>query len=401
LFVDVDRAETITRRQVRCGFVSTNSITQGEQVAPLWSWMLSQGMHIQFAHRTFQWTNDAPGRAAVHCVIIGFGVDKPKKVPLADYETVKSAPVIADVSNINPYLVEAADLVIDKRRAPICPVPEIVFGSMPNDGGHLLLSTQERDELLAAEPKAAKWIRRFLGADEFINNLDRWCLWLKDCPATELKAMPEVMKRVRAVAAHRKASSRAATQALVATPHLFGEIRQPAGRYILIPRHSSERRSVIPIGFMPPEVIVGDANLCIPNAGLYEFGVLSSRMHMAWVSHVCGRLESRYRYTNQIVYNNFPWPGLDAKSVTAQVQKSRSAIELAAQAVLDARAAEVGATLADLYNPPMPVGLLKAHRALDAAVDGAYALGGSKKSWKSDTERVAFLFTLYQKLTSL
>ena len=209
------------------------------------------------------------------------------------------------------------------------------------------------------------------------------------------------MRRVKAVEKHRKASTRAATQALAAAPHLFGEIRQPVGRYILVPRHSSERRRIIPIGFMPPDVIVGDANLCIPNAGLYEFGVLTSRMHMAWVSHVCGRLESRYRYTNQIVYNNFPWPVLHEKSDLALVSKAQAAIETAAQAVLDARASEVGATLADLYNPPMPEGLLKAHRALDAAVDAAYALGGGKKSWKSDAERVAYLFTQYQKLTSL
>ena len=405
LFVDVDRAETLARRKVRCGFVSTNSITQGEQVAPLWSWMLAGGMHIQFAHRTFQWTNDAQGRAAVHCVIIGFGVDKPKKVPLADYETVKSVPIIADVGNINPYLVDAGDVVIDKRRAPICPVPEIVFGSMPNDGGHLLLSTQERDELLAAEPKAARWIRRFLGSAEFINNLDRWCLWLKDCPAVELKAMPEVMKRVKAVEKHRQASPRAATQALAATSHLFGEIRQPVGRYILLPAHSSERRSIIPIGFMPPDVIVGNANLCIPDADLYEFGVLSSRMHMAWVSHVCGRIKSDYSYTNQIVYNNFPWPDLSQSfkqnKAVSTVQQAQAAIEIAAQAVLDARAVEKDATLADLYNPPMPEKLLKAHRALDAAVDAAYAQSGGKKSWKSDAERVAFLFTRYQALTSL
>jgi hypothetical protein len=338
-------------------------------------------------------------------VIIGFGVDKPKTVPLADYATVKGEPVIADVGNINPYLVEAADLVIDKRRAPICPVPEIVFGSMPNDGGHLLLSGQERDDLLAKEPQAAKWIRRFLGADEFINNLERWCLWLVDCPAAELKAMPEVMKRVRAVEAHRMASSRPATQALADRPHLFGEIRQPTGRYILVPRHSSERRSVIPIGFMPAEVIVGDANLCIPNAGLYEFGVLTSRMHMAWVSHVCGRLESRYRYTNQIVYNNFPWPtaskGLKENQAVTPIKQAQAAIETAAQAVLDARALEAGATLADLYNPPMPAALLKAHRALDAAVDAAYALTGGKKNWKTDAERVAFLFGRYEVLTSM
>jgi len=417
LFTDVDRAETLARRSVRCGFVSTNSITQGEQVAPLWSWMLAAGMHIQFAHRTFQWTNDAPGRAAVHCVIIGFGVDKPKTVPLADYDTVKSDPVIADVRNINPYLVEAADMVIDKRRAPICPVPEIVFGSMPNDGGHLLLSTEERDELLAMEPKAAKWIRRFLGADEFINQLDRWCLWLPNCPAAELKAMPEVMKRVRAVEAHRNASTRPATQALADRPHLFGEIRQPTNCYILIPRHSSERRNVIPIGFMPSEIIVGDANLCIPNAGLYEFGVLTSRMHMAWVSHVCGRIKSDYRYTNQIVYNNFPWPNLptvrpdpaeelgqgqlERTKAKAPVHKAQFAIETAAETVLAERIKEAGATLADLYNPPMPTALLKAHRALDAAVDAAYALNGGKKSWKTDAERVAFLFNRYEALTTM
>ncbi len=213
--------------------------------------------------------------------------------------------------------------------------------------------------------------------------------------------MPEVMKRVRAVEHHRKASSRPATQALADRPHLFGEIRQPMGRYILVPRHSSERRSIIPIGFMPPVVIVGDANLCIPNGGSYEFGVLTSRMHMAWVSHVCGRIKSDYRYTNQIVYNNFPWLDLDAKSVKAEVRKLRSAVEQAAQAVLDARGAEVGATLADLYNPPMPEKLLKAHRALDAAVDAAYALSGGKKNWKSDAQPVAFLFSRYQALTSM
>lgn len=401
LFVDVDRAETLARRKVRCGFVSTNSITQGEQVAPLWSWMLQAGMHIQFAHRTFQWTNDAPGRAAVHCVIIGFGVDKPRKVPLADYETVKSVPVIADVSNINPYLVEAADLVIDKRRSPICPVPEIVFGSMPNDGGHLLLSTAERDALLAAEPKAAKWIRRFLGAEEFINNLERWCLWLRDCPAAELKAMPEVMKRIALVKDVRQNSKRTATNKLADAPHLFGEIRQPTQRYIGIPKTSSETRDYIPIAILPPEVIASSELFTISGGGLYEFGVLNSHMHMAWARYTCGRMKSDYRYSAGVVYNNFPWPDLDKKSVQARVQGARTAIETAAQAVLDARSAEAGATLADLYNPPMPDKLRKAHRALDAVVDAAYAVSGGKRNWKSDAERVAFLFTLYQKLTSL
>ena len=401
LFADVDRAETLARRKVRCGFVSTNSITQGEQVAPLWSWMLAQGMHIQFAHRTFQWTNDAPGRAAVHCVIVGFGADKLKKVPLADYETVKSEPVIADAHNINPYLVDADDLVIEKRRSPICKVPEIVFGSMPNDGGHLLLSTQERDELLMVEPKAEKWIRRFLGADEFINDLERWCLWLKDCPAAELKAMPEIMKRVRAVEVARRSSKRPATNRLANAPHLFGEIRQPNQQYLGIPKTSSETRDYIPIAILPPEVIASSELFTVAGAGLYEFGVLTSRLHMAWMRYTCGRLESRYRYSAGIVYNNFPWPVLHEKSAPGVVSKSQESIEAAAQAVLDARAMEVGATLADLYNPPMPERLLKAHRTLDAAVDSAYAINGGKKSWKSDAERVAYLFTLYQKLSTL
>jgi len=405
LFADVDRAETLARRKVRCGFVSTNSITQGEQVAPLWSWMLQAGMHIQFAHRTFQWTNDAPGRAAVHCVIIGFGADKPRIVPLADYETVKSEPVIADVSNINPYLVEAADVVIDKRRTPICPVPEIVFGSMPNDGGHLLLSTQERDELLAKEPKAAQWIRRFLGADEFINQLDRWCLWLPDCPAAELKAMPEVMKRVALVKANRQSSKRAATNKLADAPHLFGEIRQPTEHYIGIPKTSSETRDYIPIAILPPEVIASSELFTISGGGLYEFGVLTSRMHMAWARYTCGRMKSDYRYSAGVVFNNFPWPdflqSFKQNQALAPVHQAQTAIETAAQAVLDARALEVGATLADLYNPPMPAALLKAHRALDAAVDAAYALNGGKKSWKTDAERVAFLFTRYEALTNM
>jgi hypothetical protein len=405
LFADVDRAETLARRKVRCGFVSTNSMTQGEQVAPLWSWMIQAGMHIQFAHRTFQWSNDAPGKAAVHCVIVGFGVEKPKKVPLADYETVKSEPVIADVSNINPYLVEAADLVIDKRRTPIFPVPEIVFGSMPNDGGHLLLSTQERDELLVKEPKAAPWIRRFLGADEFINQLDRWCLWLPDCPAAELKAMPEVMKRIALVKAIRQNSKRAATNKLADAPHLFGEIRQPKQHYIGIPKTSSETRDYIPIAILPPEVIASSELFTISGGGLYEFGVLNSRMHMAWVRYTCGRMKSDYRYSAGVVFNNFPWPDFSQNfkpnQAVAPVVHAQAAIETAAQAVLDARALEVGATLADLYNPPMPAALLKAHRALDAAVDAAYALSGGKKSWKTDAERVAFLFTRYEALTNM
>ncbi|WP_405029664.1 type IIL restriction-modification enzyme MmeI, partial [Methylibium sp.] len=291
-----------------------------------------------------------------------------------------------------PYLVDAPDVLLPSRRGPICAVPSIVFGSMANDGGHLLLDDAERTALLASEPQAEHWLRPFLGADEFINGRTRWCLWLVDCPPEVLRAMPNVRARVQGVKRHRDASSRAATRSLAATPSLFGEIRQPAGRYLLVPRHSSERREIIPIGFLEPAVIVGDANLCVPDATVFHFGVLTSRMHMAWVKYVCGRLESRYRYTNQIVYNNFPWPEVPTS-------KHADAIESAAQCVLDARAAFPGATLADLYDPlTMPPALLKAHQKLDNAIDAAY---GKKGAFKTDAERVAYLFELYQRLTSL
>ncbi|QDL38361.1 class I SAM-dependent DNA methyltransferase [Rhodoferax sediminis] len=387
---------------VRVGFVSTNSIVQGEQVGVLWGWMLAQGMHIQFAHRTFRWSNEASGKAAVHCVIIGFSPMQPERPTIFEYDDVDGEPHAALANNINPYLVDAPDIVLPSRRDSICPVPPIVFGSMANDGGHLLMDDTEKTALLAECPSAAKWVRPFLGADEFINNIPRWCLWLKDCPPSELRIMPAVLIRINKVKAHREASTRAATHALAATPALFGEIRQPTGRYLLVPRHSSERREFIPIGFLPPNVIVGDANLCIPDAAPYHFGIMTSRMHMAWVKYVCGRIKSDYRYTNQIVYNNFPWPDFSFNQPVAHTGRSQAAIETAAQAVLDTRAQFPDSSLADLYDPlSMPPTLVKAHHQLDAAVDAAYALGGGKKNYKNDAERVAYLFELYQRYTSL
>jgi len=381
---------------MRVAFVSTNSITQGEQVGVLWSWMLAQGMKIQFAHRTFQWSNDAKGVAAVHCVIIGFGAqDLPGKT-IYQYDDIKGEPLALPATRINPYLVDAPDVALPSRRTSICNVPPIVFGSMANDGGHLFLDDAEKAILLNDCPAAAKWVRPFLGAEEFINNIPRWCLWLKDCPSSELRAMPAVMARVQKVNQHRSASSRAATQALAATPALFGEIRQPTGRYLLVPCHSSERREFIPIGFLSPDVIVGNANLCIPAATLFHFGVTTSRMHMAWVKYVCGRIKSDYRYTGSIVYNNYPWPGYESKEALAQAGRAQAAIEIAAQTVLDARAASTGQSLADLYDPlAMPQALRKAHQKLDKAVDAAYGYKGAA----DDAARVAFLFTLYQQLT--
>ena len=381
------------------GFVSTNSIVQGEQVGVLWGWLIAQGIKINFAHRTFKWSNEASGNAAVHCVIVGFSKTNSTSKTIYEYEMVNGEPLAVEVKSINPYLVDAPDVVLPSRRTPICNVAPIVFGSMANDGGNFFLTDPEKEQLLSECPDAAPWIRPFLGADEFINKIPRWCLWLKDCPPATLRKMPLIMDRVQKVKTLRASSSRKATQDLASTPTLFGEMRQPETHYLLVPCHSSERREIIPIGFLEPEVIVGNANLCIPNAKLFDFGIITSRMHMAWVKYVCGRLESRYRYTAGIVYNNYPWPGFAGEALS---EKHRNAIEQAAQCVLDARARFADASLADLYDPlTMPPALLKAHQKLDAAVDAAYQPSGGKKTYASDAERVAFLFELYQRITSL
>lgn len=377
--------------RVKIAFVSTNSITQGEQVAVLWGWLLGRGAKIHFAHRTFQWTNEARGKAAVHCVIVGFALfDSPHKA-LFDYPDIKGDPHEAVATNINPYLVDAADVLISRRDAPINTVPEIRFGNQPIDGGGFLFSQEELDEFLNKEPKAKKFVRRYMGSDELINNIPRYCLWLQDVKPDELRSMPAVMSRIEAVREFRLASKRPATRDLANYPTNFAFISQPKGQYIAVPSVSSERRSYIPIGFFGPEVIASNLCLIIPGAGKYHFGVLSSTMHMAWVRYVAGRLESRYRYSNTIVYNNFPWPA------NASV-KQMAAIETAAHAVLDARNNFSGASLADLYDPAtMPPQLRGAHTDLDRVVDAAY--GGKK--FNSEAERVAFLFDLYQKYTTL
>jgi hypothetical protein len=376
---------------IRAAFVSTNSITQGEQVGVLWPDLFRLGVKIHFAHRTFQWQSEARGKAAVHCVIVGFGLREVAEKWLFDYATLKSEPHGIKAANISPYLVDAPDIALENRRFAICEAPPVVFGSMPNDGGHLLLSAADKTALLEREPKAEKWLRRIYGSDEFINNGERWCLWLVGIPPEELRALPAVLERVEAVHRYRLASTRPATRQLAATPTRFGEIRQPAdGQYLLIPKVSSERRPFIPIGIMPAEIVSTDLNFIVPHATLTHFGILQSTMHMAWVRAVCGRLKSDYRYSAGIVYNNFPWPDPS--------DKQRAAIETAAQTVLDARAQFPNATLADLYDPlTMPPELLKAHQALDRAVDAAYGV----KGFKSEAERVAFLFERYQALTSL
>lgn len=387
----VKAAHYIAGQPTRCAFVSTNSIAQGEQVGVLWGWLLSQGVKIHFAHRTFSWSNEARGKAAVHCVIVGFGLGEIAEKTIYEYADIKGEPHALPAANINPYLVDAPDVVLTNRRTPVCPVPGIGIGSQPIDDGNYLFTTAERDAFLAREPKAKNYFHRWLGAVEFLNGHQRWCLWLGDCPPNELRQMPEAMARVEAVKKFRLASKRKQTLAAADFPAHFGTELIPTAPYLLIPKVSSERRSFIPIGFEQPDTFCSDLVFMLPNAALYHFAILTSTLHMAWVRAVCGRLKSDYRYSAGIVYNNFPWP--DKPS-----DKTRQAIEAAAQAVLDARAAFPGATLADLYDPlTMPPALLRAHQKLDAAVDRAYG----KSSFKSDAERVAFLFERYQALTSL
>ena len=379
------------RERIKAAFVSTNSITQGEQVGVLWSELLRLGVKIHFAHRTFQWNNEARGKAAVHCVIIGFALHDTELKIIFDYEKIDGPAHAITAKNINPYLVDAIDVVLTSQNNPVCPVPELVFGSMPNDGNNLLLSDADKTDLIKHEPNAEKWIRPFMGSQEFINGIKRWCLWLVDISPSELRAMPYTSMRVEAVRKHRLESTRIATQKLAAYPTLFGEIRQPAHCYIAVPKTSSEKRTYIPVSFLSAEIIASTELFTIEGGNLYHLGVLSSTMHMAWVRYVAGRLKSDYRYSAQIAYNNFPWPD-------ALTDKQQASIEEAAQAVLDARAAHPEASLADLYDPvAMPPDLRRAHQALDKAVDAAYG----KKNFSSDAERVAFLFELYHKYTSL
>ena len=375
---------------IKTGFVSTNSITQGEQVGILWPDLLKRGVKIHFAHRTFQWSSEARGKAAVHCVIIGFALHDATEKRIFDYETPQAEAHEIKAKNINPYLVDAPDIILTSRRSPISEAPDITFGNMPNDGGSLLLTDDEKNALLSNEPRASKFVYPFFSAKEFLNKESRWCLWLVDLPPQELNEMPEIKGRVADVRKLRETSERKTTRELAAFPTLFGEIRQPKTDYILIPRHSSENRSYIPFGFLKKTDIVADSCLAVPNATLYHFGILASAMHMAWVRSVCGRLKSDYRYSAGIVYNNFPWP-------QATTDKQRQGIEEAAQAILDARTKNPGSSLADLYDPvTMPPQLVKAHHRLDTVVDVAYA----KKKFYGDSDRVAFLFELYQQLAS-
>ncbi|MBE0619143.1 MAG: class I SAM-dependent DNA methyltransferase [Burkholderiales bacterium] len=385
-------AKFIDSTQIRVGFVSTNSITQGEQVGLLWAPLMHRyHVKIQFAHRTFRWSNEAKGVAAVHCVIIGFAQSEPEKRHIFEYETIDGVPHVVEAKNINAYLLDAPDVFLLNRSAPICAVPAMRFGSMPRDGGHLILTEEEKQQFLSEEPDAARFLRPYTGAEEFLNGYNRWCLWLMNANPGELRRLPKVVERVEKVREFRLRSKAETTRKFAATPTLFCQLAQPDRDYLLIPRVSSERRRYIPIGFVSQSLIANDQVLTVSGATLYHFGVVSSEMHMAWARQFSGRLKSDYRYSKDIVYNNFPWP--DGPS-----NKLAKAIEAASQGVIDARAHLPNSSLADLYDPlTMPPVLVQAHRALDQAVDAAYG----KKSFDSDAARVAFLLELYQRYTTL
>ncbi|NCA93954.1 MAG: class I SAM-dependent DNA methyltransferase [Sphingobacteriia bacterium] len=384
----VKASRYIQGTQIKTAFVSTNSITQGEQVGILWNELLNNyGIKIHFAHKTFKWSNEARGKAGVYCVIIGFANFDADKKYIYEYENVKGEPHQIIAKNINPYLVPADDIFIEKRSKSICSVPKIEYGNMPIDGGNFLLSREEKNKFISDNSDIEKFIKPFLGAKEFLHNISKYCIWLADFSPQEIQKNITLYKVINNVREFRLSSKREATRDLALFPTKFGFISQTDSDYILIPRVSSENRKYIPMGFFDKDYIVGDTCLSVPNAKLYHFGILESEMHMVWVRHVCGRLKSDFRYSNSIVYNNFPWPENPSEEKVKNIEKY-------AQEVLDVRLKYPTSSLADLYDPlTMPADLVKAHQNLDRAVDSAYG----KKSFASSAERMEFLFGLYKK----
>ncbi|PWU15469.1 MAG: SAM-dependent methyltransferase [Verrucomicrobia bacterium] len=384
-------AEYIRNTTIKVGFVSTNSITQGEQVGVLWPPLFQRfNLTICFAHRTFPWMSEAKGKAHVHVVIIGLAaLDPGQKRPLFDYSE-SQTPTVQLVTNINPYLVEGRNIAIPTRSERVSEAaPEMTKGSEATDDGHLLLTDEEKAALLERYPAMQPSIKPFTGGREYINGIGRWCLWLLDTPANLIRSCPPVLERLQRVRDFRRASPKERTRSLADTPGRFGEIRQPTSQYLMIPKVSSERRKYIPIGFLSPDVIANGSALVVPNASLYHFGILSSLMHMGWMRQICGRMKSDYQYSVSIVYNNFPWPDAAAAQ--------RKAVELATRHVLEVRRRSTGATLADLYDPlSMPPALVKAHAELDRAVDLCYR----SQPFTSERQRVEFLFALYEQLTT-
>jgi hypothetical protein len=397
----VKAARYIEDTRIPVAFVSTNSITQGEQIGILWGELFQRyHLKIHFAHRTFAWMSEARGKAHVHVVIIGFGAFDRADKRIYDYETQTDEPMAVSVSNINPYLIAAGDVTVRTRVEPINGAPPISYGSMmidkdrkAGDEAGLILSREHKDALLAECPKLAPYIRVIYGGDEFLNGVERWCLWLVDAPPRPIRDCALLRDRIETVRRFRESSGREQTRKLAATPSLFGEIRQPNTPYILIPKVSSMQRRYIPIGFVEPEIIASGSTLIIPNASFYDFGILTSAMHNAWMRTVAGRMKSDFQYSNNIVYNNFPWPN--------PTPEQRARVEEKARAVLAAREPHLPprgmSTLADLYDPnAMPRELVKAHAELDRAVEKCYRAD----PFHSDRERVEHLFRLYEQLTA-
>jgi len=386
----VKAAQLIQNTKTKVAFVSTNSISQGEQVNILWSLLFNHyKIKIHFAHQTFSWSNEAKGNAAVHCIIVGFANFDTNNKRVFEYENVKGEPQELKVKNINPFLVEGKDITVENRKSPICNVPEIIYGSFALDDGNYTLSELERNEIISANKNSEKLIKPFIGGRELLHSEKRFCLWLANAEPSEIINNLLIKERVELVRKWRSNSERGNTKKLADTPTLFAEVRQPKTNYLAFPTLSSENRKYIPIAFLSPEIIASNQLYILPNVKLFHFGILTSTMHMAWIKSVCGKLESRYRYSASIVYNNYPWPENPS-------EKQIKTIEEKAQQVLDVRASFPSSSLADLYNPlTMPPALVKAHNELDKAVDLAYR----SQPFTSDANRMEFLFELYEKYT--
>ena len=384
-------AQYIQNTKIKVAFVSTNSIAQGEQVGILWTILFNHyKIKIHFAHQTFSWSNEAKGKAAVHCVIVGFANYDTNNKSIFEYEDIKGEPHEIKAKNINPYLVEGKDITVENRKSPISNVPEIIYGSFALDDGNYTLSEVERSQIISENSNSEKLIRPFIGGRELLHSEKRYCLWLAEAEPSDIRNNSKIKDRVEAVRKWRSNSDRANTKKLAETPTLFAEVRQPKTNYLAFPTLSSENRKYIPIAFLEPSIIASNQIYVLPNSNQFHFGILTSMMHMAWIKSVCGRLESRYRYSASIVYNNYPWP-------ENTNEKQIKAIEEKAKKVLDARAEFPNRSLAELYDPlAMPPALVKAHNELDKAVDLAYR----PQPFASEAKRMEFLFELYEKYTA-
>ena len=394
----------------KVAFVSTNSVCQGEQVADLWKPLMERGLCIDFAHRTFRWDSEAKIKAHVHCVIVGFSrkagpsvgtnqhypgissLSKPKYDALADLKegVIYDNDRIIKAKNINAYLLDAPNVFVESRQRPLSDVPYIGIGNLPIDDGNYLFTKEQMEDFIKIEPRSAQYFKPWYGSEEFIRQRPRYCLWLGYCSPAELRQMPHCMKRIEAVREMRLASNRPGTRKLADRPTRFSTENMPITNFIIIPKVSSEKRRYVPMGFMSPDVLASDLVFLIPDATLYHFGILESNVHMAWMRAVCGRLKSDYRYSKDVVYNNFPWP--------TPTEEQKTKIEQTAQAILDARALYPDSSLADLYDEvTMPVELRKAHQDNDRAVMQAY--GFPVKSTFTESQCVAELFKLYKEKT--